>query len=117
MATRNETTAFVLEQLAAAGEVSARKMFGEVGLYCDGKFVGVICDDELYFKITDEGLAFAPDLPHAPPYKGARDYLHVEGDRLEDADWVTQLLQITTAALPAPKPKKPKAKKAAKKAR
>ena len=111
MATRPETTSYVLEQLAGAVEVSARKMFGEVGLYCGGKFVGVICDDELFLKPTEEGRAFAAGIGEGPPYPGAKPHLHVTGDKLEDAEWVAELLRLTTAALPAPKPKKPKAKK------
>jgi hypothetical protein len=36
--------------LAASGadDVSARKMFGEFALYCDGKLVALICDDQLF---------------------------------------------------------------------
>jgi TfoX/Sxy family transcriptional regulator of competence genes len=39
-----------VEQIAAAGPVSARKMFGEYATYCDAKMVSLVCDDELYVK-------------------------------------------------------------------
>ena len=44
---------YVLEQLAVAGSVMARKMFGGVGLYLDGLFFALIAHDRLYFKVDD----------------------------------------------------------------
>lgn len=45
--------AFVLEQLQVAGPVTARAMFGGVGLYCEGCFFALIADDVLYLKVDD----------------------------------------------------------------
>jgi len=45
---------FVIDQLAGAGDVISRKMFGGVGLYCDGVFFGLIARDELYLKVDDQ---------------------------------------------------------------
>ena len=45
---------FVLDQLEGLGDVSARTMFGGVGLYCDGFFFGIIASDVLYVKVDDE---------------------------------------------------------------
>ena len=64
---------YVAEQLQEAGVIRSRKMFGEYGLYCDGVFFAVICDDQFFVKITPQGEAAFPDLAKAPPYKGARD--------------------------------------------
>lgn len=110
MATTKETAEFVLEQIEGAGDVSIRKMFGEYGVYCDGKFVALICDDTFFIKETEAGKAFAPDLEYGEPYPGAKPHPLIPGDLLEDRDWVSGLVRITTAALPAPKPKKPKKK-------
>lgn len=109
MASGQSTVDFILEQIADAGEVSARKMFGEYGLYCDGRVVGLICDDTLFVKPTVAGDAFAPGVERAPPYPGAKPYLMIDADRLEDADWLADLVRRTTAELPLPKPK-PKSK-------
>lgn len=108
MASRQETVDYVLEQIGEAGRVSARKMFGEFGIYCDGKFVALVCDDELFIKPTDEGREFSPDQAEGSPYPNAKPHFHITGDQLEDRDWVCEFLRITTAALPAPKPKKPR---------
>lgn len=45
---------FVTDQLSGAGQIFARKMFGGVGLYCDGVFFGLIARDELYLRADDE---------------------------------------------------------------
>ena len=73
MASHPDYVAYVVEQLRDAGSVRARKMFGEYGLFCDGTFFGVICDDQLFIKITLQGEAAFPDLPKAPSHKGASD--------------------------------------------
>ena len=60
MATKPEYAAYVCDQLRGAGEVAARKMFGEYGLYCDGKVIGLICDNQLFIKRTEAGAALMP---------------------------------------------------------
>ena len=52
MATRPETVEFILK-IGDAGDVSAREMFGEYGVYANGKFIAVICDDLFHVKPTD----------------------------------------------------------------
>jgi TfoX/Sxy family transcriptional regulator of competence genes len=111
MASDPKTVAFIVDQLAAAGEVSAKPMFGEYGVYCDGRMVALICDEHLFVKPTPGGRAFAGALDEAPPYLGAKPCLLVDADRWDDADWLAELVRISTAELPMPKPKKPKSKK------
>ena len=43
----------MLDQLADLGDVTARRMFGGVGLYCVTLFFGIIAGDELYLKVDD----------------------------------------------------------------
>jgi len=105
MASDAQFVAFVLEQMEAAGAVRARKMFGEYGVYCDEKIVGLICDDRLYIKPTEAGRSYIGEVEEAPPYPGAKNYF-VVGDRLEDADWLVGLIRVSLKELPAPKPKK-----------
>ena len=90
MASHPDYVAYVVEQLRDAGSVRARKMFGEYGLFCDGTFFGVICDDQLFIKITLQGEAAFPDLPKAPPYEGAKDAFAVE-----DVDAPTMAVELT----------------------
>lgn len=44
-------------RLAPLGELSARRMFGGVGLYCDGVFFGLVDADVVYFRVDDESVA------------------------------------------------------------
>lgn len=108
MAVTQQALEHVLEQIGGAGSVRAKRMFGEVGLYCDEIFCALICDDVFYVKDTPAGRDFAPDLPLAPPYPNAKPHLQIDGDRLEDPDWAAELVRITAAALPKKAPRKPK---------
>ena len=53
MPVSDEFLEYVLDQLSDWGQVSARKMFGGAGLYCDGKMFGLIADDVAYLKVDD----------------------------------------------------------------
>ena len=44
---------YVLGQLTGLGGVSSRRMFGGVGLYCQGRFFGLIDKDTLYLKVDE----------------------------------------------------------------
>ena len=102
MATRRETVDHIVEQATGARPVSARKMFGEYALYIDGKLVALICDDQLFVKPTDAGRAFIGEAVEAPPYAGAKPSFLVAGDRLEDGDWLAELMRRTAEDLPVP---------------
>lgn len=108
MATQERTVAFILDQLQAVPGIAARRMFGEYGLSCDGKPVGVICDDQLFLKITTAGRELAVDAEEAPPYPGAKPSLRIDPDRWEDHEWLARIVQATADSLPTPKPRKKK---------
>ena len=97
MASHQDFVDYVAEQLAETGAIRSRKMFGEYGLYCDEVFFAVICDDQLFVKVTPQGEAAFPQLPKAPPYEGAKDYIRVED--VEDREQMTELTRITCEAL------------------
>lgn len=105
MASDQKTVDFLLDQLRGAGTITARKMFGEYTLYCDEKVVALVADNQLFVKPTNAGRAFAPGIPEAPPYPGARLCLLVQ-EKLDDREWLTALVRITADALPKPAPKK-----------
>lgn len=114
MSTRAETVEFLTDQLTALPNISTRKMFGEYCLYCDEKPVAFVCDDELFVKPTEAGREYIGTPDEAPAYPGSKMYYRVSGDRWEDREWLTGLIDVTAAALPAPKPKKSKQAKSPK---
>lgn len=97
MASHQDFVDYVTEQLRGAGAIRSRKMFGEYGLYCDDVFFAVICDDQLFIKVTPAGEAAFPHLSKAPPYEGAKDSFLVED--VDDRDTMTALTRITCLAL------------------
>ena len=97
MASHSDFVNYVVEQLWQAGSIRSRKMFGEYGLYCDGIFFAVICDDQFFVKMTPQGEAAFPNLPKAPPYAGAKEYIWMED--VEDQTTMTELVRITCEAL------------------
>jgi TfoX/Sxy family transcriptional regulator of competence genes len=98
---------FVMDQLSNSGDVSVKKMFGEYGVYADGKLFGLICDNRLLIKPTLAGKEFlGENLVEAPPYPGAKPCFLIE-EKLEDRDWLGDLVRVTVKELPMPKPKKP----------
>lgn len=107
MASDIEFVKFVSDQVDESCEVTYRMMFGEYALYSKGKVVALICDDQLFVKPTDAGRSYIGEVVEAPPYPGAKNSFLI-GDQIEDGDWLTQLITLTEAALPAPKPKKKK---------
>ena len=88
---------FVKEQTSGAGTITHRRMFGEYGLYCDGKYFGVICDDRVLVKITPAGEALLPDCPKGIPYEGGGEMFLPDA---EDRETLTELVRVTCAALP-----------------
>lgn len=108
MASNLEFVEYVAEQLSAAGEITYRKMFGEYGMYLDGKIFAVICDDQLFIKVTETGRKIAPQLTLAPPYESAKDYFLFED--IDDKEFLVDFVKKTWEALPMPKPKKKKVK-------
>lgn len=107
MATDQNFVDFVLEQIKNVGEITAKKMFGEYGVYADGKIFGLICNNKLFIKSTTSGREFIGNVVEAPPYEGAKPSFLIE-DKIEDSEWISELVRISLKELPAPKPKKKK---------
>lgn len=84
-------------------------MFGEYGVFANGKIFALICDNKLFIKPTVSGREFIKDVVESPPYKGAKPSFLIE-DKIEDREWLSELVRITVRELPEPKPKKKKSK-------
>lgn len=111
MPSSQSTVDFIIYQISNAGEVSFKKMFGEYGIYCDGKMVASVCDDKLFVKPTIQGRAYIGDVVEASPYPGAKPSFLISGEKWEDGEWLSELIKITTEELPAPIKKKKTVKK------
>lgn len=101
---------YVLDQIAGAAPVAVNKMFGEYGVYAQGKVVGLLCDNTLFLKPTPSVLALIVTPSYGSPYPGAKPHL-VIGDEIDDAERLAKLVLAVAGDLPEPKPKRPKARK------
>lgn len=95
MPSSKEYLSYIMEQLAPLEGITTRQMMGEYIIYYQGKIAAELCDDRLLVKPVSAALALLPDAPQEPPYPGAKP----------------MLLVAMEPELPAPKPKKPMAKK------
>ena len=89
---------YIADQCSSAGEIMTKKMFGDYGIYCDGKLFGLICDDCLYLKPTDACRALLKVVELRPPYPGAKDYFYIAN--VDDRDYLSSLVRETCKALP-----------------
>lgn len=105
MASDQKFVDFVTDQIKRSGEIVAKKMFGEYGLYSDGKMVGLICDNKLFIKPTKAGREFIDNVVEASPYPGAKPCFLIE-DKVEDSAWLSKLIRMSAKELPEPKVKK-----------
>jgi DNA transformation protein len=82
---------FLLDQLAGLGDVSARRMFGGVGLYAGDVFFAIVAQDALYLKTDDgnrarhEAAGMGPFRPY-PDRTETMQYYGVPLPVLEDAE-------------------------------
>ncbi len=104
MASNQDFANFVMDQIQGAGEITSKKMFGEYGIYSDGKIFGLICDNKLFIKPTQAGREFIGEPVEAPPYPGAKNSFLIE-EQLEDSQWLSELIRISLPELPMQKAK------------
>lgn len=94
---------FVLDQLADLGRVTARSMFGGVGLYCDDLFFGIVARDRLYLKVDAgnraeyERAGMGPFKPY-PDRPGTMQYYEVPVHVLEAAPELVSWARRSVAA-------------------
>ena len=110
MASDASLVEYVVEQMDKAGDITFKKMFGEYGIFCNGKIVALVCDNQLFVKPTDGGRAFIGNVVEAPPYPGAKLSFLIE-NKIDDGKWLSELIKISYKELPEPKPKKKRTKK------
>ena len=123
MAVSSDFTAYVIEQLALLGRVTSRRMFGGVGLYCDGLFFALIASDTLYFKVDESNRAdyerrgSRPFVPFPDKPEMSMNYYDVPADLLDDGEelsrWARKSVAVALAAASKKSHKKVSAKRKA----
>ena len=78
-------------------------MFGEAAVYLEDKVVGLICDNQVFIKPTEQGRAKIGVPVESPPFPGAKNWSLLAD--LDDPDFLADLIRTTANALPVPKVK------------
>ena len=108
---------FVQEQLNRVGRATAKSMFGGVGLYVDGVFMGIVSNDTVYFKVDEVNLPdyAARGMKPFDPYQdgtASMSYYEVPGEVLEDIEdlsvWVRRAVEAGTQKRASKRPGNPK---------
>jgi TfoX/Sxy family transcriptional regulator of competence genes len=109
MASNADFVQYIVDQCSGAGEIAVKKMMGDYCIYCDGILFGLICDNNLYIKPTEEGATQLKEVILRPPYPGAKPHFYI--NEIDNRDYLTAILRATIPALLKSKPKsKPKPK-------
>ena len=103
MACNADILQYIVDQCSGAGRIDVKKMMGDYCIYCDGILFGLVCDDNLFIKVTDAGRSVLREEILRAPYPGAKDYFFI--DDVDDSDYLTQLIKVTIPNLPKPKRK------------
>jgi TfoX/Sxy family transcriptional regulator of competence genes len=105
MKAKNSFVQFVLDQIQNAGLISCKSMLGGFTIYCNGKIVALICDNQLFVKQTRNGRMMIGKVKEVSPYPGAKSCFLIEKN-IEDQEWISELIRQTADDLPIPKPKR-----------
>ena len=97
MASSKNFVQYIVDQCSDAGDIVAKKMFGDYGIYCDGEIFGLVCDDRFFIKPTEAGRVLLKTVELRPPYEGAKDYFYIAD--VDDRDHLSTLVRETCKAL------------------
>lgn len=58
---------FLFELLSPLGRITARRMFGKSGLFCDGVMFGMLAEDTLYLRVDEKNRETFREAEAFPP--------------------------------------------------
>ena len=106
MASNEGLVQYIVEQMQGAGNIRYRKMMGDYCLYCDEKVIGLVCDDQLFLKVTPSAQKNLKGFTMGCAYEGAKPSFVFED--IDNSEFLGQVVREIAEDLPLPKKKKPK---------
>lgn len=88
------------------GCITYKKLFGEYGLWYEGKFFGTVEDNQFYVKKTEAGKKLLPGAEPVAPHGGTPGMYAVE--ELDDKAFLAELVRATCARASGAKTQKAK---------
>ena len=107
MATSQEFIDYVCGQIAGAGAVRYRKMFGEYMVYVNDKPILLVCDNTVFVKILPCLEDLLAGAERGCPYDGAKEHYVLD---IDDAALAREVIAVLESVTPLPKPRKKRAK-------
>lgn len=95
---------FLYELLEPAGKISARKMFGGHGIYCNGVMIGLVAEESLYLKVDEQTKALFSDAGCEPFIYQSKakqvtmSYWSVPDDAMESSEQMLPWAKLAYAA-------------------
>ncbi len=112
---QDEFVEFVLEQMASAGPVRARRMFGGYGIYLAEHFVAVVLDEKLFLKADGatqpefEARGLKPLVFRMKNKQISARYFEAPPEVFDDPEEMSRWLQLArTAAMRSKQDRKPR---------
>lgn len=99
MSTSEDFIRFVTDQVAQAGEVRYRKMFGEYMVYVFDRPVLLVCDSTVYIKKHEAVNALMKDASVGTPYAGAKEHYILD---IEDVPFALDVIAALLPVTPIP---------------
>ncbi len=94
---------FVSSQIAAAGTVRYRRMFGGYMVYVDEKPVITVCDNIPYVKEHEAIKSMMLSAERGFPYEGAKEHYILD---VSKSDFAVRVVKVLAEVLPYPKSRK-----------
>jgi TfoX/Sxy family transcriptional regulator of competence genes len=87
---------FIVDQISSAGIIRYKKMFGEYGIYCDDKFIALVCNNKYFVKATVDIKKLIKQDSVIPYKGGGKGYWHVDETIIDDKDTMVQLAKAAS---------------------
>ena len=97
MSSQLDFVQYIADQCRGAGDITFRKMMGDYCIYCNGKVIGLVCDDRFFLKPTEQVRLLLKAVEMCPPYPGAKDHFHIAD--VDDHEHLSLLARETYRAL------------------
>ena len=103
MATTVDFIEYVCGQIAGAGDIRYRKMFGEYLVYVDERPAFLVCDNTVFIKIAPFLYGVLGGAEKGFPYDGAKEHYILD---IEDGEKAKTAAALIARNTPIPKKKK-----------
>ena len=103
MATTVDFIEYVCGQIAGAGAVRYKKMFGEYMVYVNEKPILLVCDGTVFVKMHPCLASLCTDCEKGAPYNGAKEHYILD---MESAEFSRQVVAALEPVTSEPKRKK-----------